>query len=119
MSFPLRFPDDDPRFSSHLLDDISAVLINHGYPWVDGDDTAFADLRAALAGFLYGPAFNAGDKVSWVDGELVRSGHVDTVANGSGGQVARIITDPQPGYVSTFIGVVPCRELTPVRDGAK
>lgn len=119
MSFPLRFPDDDPRFSSALIDDISVVLINHGYPWIDGDDTAFADLRAALARFLYGPAFNTGDQVTWVAGDIVRSGRVDVVATSSSGQVARIITDPKPGYVSTFISVVPCRELTPVRDGAK
>ncbi|ACU71793.1 hypothetical protein Caci_2884 [Catenulispora acidiphila DSM 44928] len=119
MTYPLRFPNDDPRFSTALLDEINSVLINHGYPWVDDDDTSYADLRAALAGFLYGPAFNAGDKVSWVFDGNVRTGRVDIVANTPEGPVARIITDPQPGHrhLATVTTVKACRELTPIPGG--
>jgi hypothetical protein len=119
MSYPLRFPDDDPRFTSELLDDISAVLIRHGYPWTENGDASFADLRAALAGFLYGPAFNRGDKVTWVSDSKVYSGKVEYVANGDNGPVARIDASPQPGGMCRFTTVVACRKLTLVPDGER
>lgn len=119
MTYPLRFPDDDPRFSSALIDDISAVLIRHGYPWVDDDDPSFADLRAALAGFLYGPAFNAGARVTWVANDKVWCSRVEYVTNTEKGPVARLLTDPQPGGTCRTTDVVPCRNLTLVRDGAR
>lgn len=117
MSYPLRFPDDDPRFTSELLDEISAVLIRHGYPWTDSDDTSFADLRAALAGFLYGPAFNTGDRVTWVGNDKVWCSRVEYVANTDKGPVARVLTDPQPGGSCRTVDVVACRKLTLVPGG--
>lgn len=120
MTYPLRFPDDDPRFSSALIDEISATLIAHGYPWTEGDDTAFTDLRAALAGFLYGPEFNNGDEVVWFRKGKVWSGRVEYVASTDKGPVARIRPEKQPGSMGApGPTVVPCRELTLVRDGAK
>lgn len=121
MSYPLKFPDDDPRFSPALILDVANVLKSYGYPSATEDADTIAGLRAALAGFLYGPAFNNGDKVTWMGNEYVWTGRVDTVANTSDGQVARIITDPQPGsrHSHTVVSVIPCRELTLVRDGAR
>jgi len=118
MSYPLKFPDDDPRFTSELIDEISAVLINHGYPWTDSGDTSFADLRAAMARFLYGPAFNPGDKVTWVSDGKVWNGQVEYVATGDNGPVARIDTDPQRGGLYRTTWVVACRNLTLIPDGA-
>jgi hypothetical protein len=118
MSYPLRFPDDDPRFSNDLIAEIANVLYAHGYPTVIGNDTAFDGLRAALASFLYGPAFNPGDKVTWVCNDKVWNGKVEYVANGDSGPVARIDTDPQSGGLYRTTWVVPCRELTLVSGGA-
>jgi len=118
MSYPLKFPDDDPRFSDALIEEISATLAGHGYTWDNNDDAATAGLRAALAGFLYGPAFNRGDKVTWVSDNKVYSGKVEYVATGDNGPVARIDASPQPGGLCRFTTVVPCRNLTLVRDGA-
>lgn len=117
MSFPLRFPDDDPRFTAELVDAVANVLVQHGYPRPDSTDTSHADLRAALAGFLYGPAFNNGDKVTWVRDGKVWNGKVSYVANGNSGQVARIKADPQPGDRYYVTAVVPCRDLTLVQAG--
>lgn len=122
MTYPLTYPDNgDPRFTGALLDEIGAVLTAHGYPSVDGDDTAFADLREALRGFLYGSEFNRGDKVTWMAGSKVWCGRVDLVANTESGPVARILTDPQPGHShrNTVTTVVPCRELTLVSGGSR
>jgi hypothetical protein len=119
MTFPLRFPDDDPRFSPALIDDIDDVLTRHGYPSATDDATAIADLRAALAGFLYGSAFNKGDKVAWVRDSKVWYGKVQYVATGDNGPVARIKADPQPGDQYYSYPTVPCRELTLVRDGVR
>lgn len=119
MTYPLRFPDDDPRFSNALIAEIATALAAHGYPTIGGSDTAFADLRAALAGFLYGPAFNRGDRVTWISNDKVWCGWVEYVTNTENGQVARIQTDPQPGDRYHFTNIVPCRELTLVQDGAK
>lgn len=119
MTYPLTLPDDDPRFSPALILDVANVLTSYGYPSAIEDADTIADLRAALAGFLYGPAFNSGDKVTWMSGDTVRSGHIDVVANGDDGQVARVITDPKPGYSGTFISVVPCRKLMLVPGGAR
>lgn len=53
--FPLPRPagDDDPRFSFGLTYDVAAVLGEHGYPELTGQD--FVELQAALFGFLYAP----------------------------------------------------------------
>lgn len=121
MTYPLTYPDNgDARFTGELLDEIGAVLTAHGYPPVDGDDTDFGRLREAIQTFLYGAEFNAGDKVTWVSGDFVRTGRIDVVANTGSGPVARIVADAQPGYrhTSTVTTVVPCRDLTLVRDGA-
>ncbi|NUQ98339.1 MAG: hypothetical protein HOY79_17905 [Streptomyces sp.] len=121
MTFPLTFPDDDPRFTSELIDEISAVLTAHGYPAIDGDDTAFAGLREAIQTFLYGTEFNRGDIVTWMESDgRIWSGKVEFVTNTEDGPVARILTDPQPGYrrVITVADTVPCRELTLVPGGA-
>lgn len=120
MSYPLRFPDDDPRFSNDLIAEIANVLYAHGYPTVIGDETAFDGLRAALTGFLYGPAFNAGDKVTWVSDGKVWNGSVEYVANSDNGPVARIRTEPQPGDLFRIVtSVVDCRYLTLVPAGAR
>lgn len=75
MSYPLTYPDNgDARFTGELIDEIGAVLTAHGYPPVDGDDTAFAGLREALRGFLYGPEFDRGDEVTWFRNGKVWSG---------------------------------------------
>lgn len=119
MSYPLRFPDDDPRFTAELIAEIGAVLTAHGYPPI-GDDTAFAGLRETLCGFLYGPAFNSGDKVTWICDGNVWSGRIDAITNTDQGQVARILTSPQPGFrhLHAVTDVVPCRELTLVAGGS-
>lgn len=119
MSYPLRFPDDDPRFSPALILDVANVLKSYGYPSVTEDAATIDDLRAALAGFLYGPAFNAGDKVTWVTNDKVWHGRVEYVANTKTGQVARIQTDPQPGETYRVTSVVACRKLTLVPGGAR
>lgn len=52
-TYPLRRPDNDPRFSVGFTLDIVLVLERHGYPPVtDGGD--LVALRQALFGFLYG-----------------------------------------------------------------
>lgn len=121
MSYPLTYPDNgDARFTGGLLDEIGAVLTARGYPSVDGDDTAFADLREAVRGFLYGPEFNGGDKVTWAANGKVWSGRIEFVANTKDGPVARILVDSQPGYRRDgTTAVVACRELTLVRGGAR
>lgn len=120
MSYPLTYPDNgDPRFTGELIDEIGAVLAAHGYPPVDGDDTAFADLRDALRSFLYGPEFNAGDRVTWVSNGKVWSGRVEFIANTDDGPVARIQANPQPGYLGgAATSVVSCRRLTLIPGGA-
>jgi hypothetical protein len=119
MSYPLTYPDNgDARFTGELIDEIGAVLTAHGYPSVDGDDTAFAGLREALRGFLYGPEFDRGDEVTWFRNGKVWSGRIEFIANTDGGPVARVRIDPQQSFEYRGTDtVVPCRELTPVRDG--
>ena len=94
------------------------VLKFHGYPSAAEDDATVKDLRAALAGFLYGPAFSKGDKVTWLRDNKVWNGRVELVANTDTGQVARIDADAQPGGLYRTTTVVSCRDLTLVRDGA-
>jgi len=120
MTYPLRFPDADPRFTGELIDEIGAVLAAHGFPPVN-DDTNFAGLREMLRVFLYGPAFDRGDKVSWLDGDTVRTGDINAVANAEDGPVARIVVYPQPGYThrATVTAVVACRDLTLVPGGER
>lgn len=121
MTYPLTYPDNgDPRFTGELIDEIGAVLAAHGYPSVDGDDTDFAGLRDALHTFLYGPEFNRGDEVVWFRNNMVWSGRIQVLANTDDGLVARVRVDRQERYeFSGTTTVVPCRELTLVRDGAK
>lgn len=116
MTYPLTFPDDDPRFTGELIDEIAGVLTRHGYEPVD--DNARAGLRAALVGFLYRPTFNSSDKVTWVTDGDVWFGRVEYVTNTEHGPVARILADPQPGGRYRFTTVVACRKLTLVSDGA-
>lgn len=121
MSYPLTYPDNgDPRFTGELIDEIGAVLTAHGYPSVDGNDTDFARLRDAIQTFLYGPEFGRDDEVTWFRNGRVWSGRVEFVANSDDGLVARVQIDPQVGYTSRgTTTVVPCCDLTLVRDGAK
>lgn len=116
MTYPLTYPDaGDARFTGELLDEIGNVLVAHGYPPVDGDDTAFAGLREALRTFLYGPDIDYGDHVAWFDAGQVLSGTVEVVAKTDNGLVARILTDSRPAMRT----VVPCRDLTPIPEATR
>jgi hypothetical protein len=118
-TYPLTLPDGDPRFTGNLIDDVAAVLVAHGFPPLFEDDTVFAGLRTALTGFLYGPAFNTGNKVTWFQDNKVWNGHVEFVTNTDDGPVARIATSPQPGGKYRTTEVIACRHLTLVPGGAR
>lgn len=121
MSFPLTYPDNgDPHFTGELIEKIAAVLTAHGYPSASNDDTDFADLRDALRTFLYGPEFDRGDEVVWFRNGKPQSGRVEFTANADDGLSACIKLDAYPDDpYSPVTAVVPCRDLTPIRDGAR
>ena len=53
--YPLRPPEDDPRFNFGLTSDVSKVLEAAGYPPIkSGAD--FVRLQQALFGFIYAAA---------------------------------------------------------------
>lgn len=49
-TYPLRAPEDDPRFTIGLTIDIADVLTRQGYPPMSGAD--LVKLKQALFGFL-------------------------------------------------------------------
>lgn len=122
-TYPMTYPNDgDARFTGELIDEIAAVLIAHGFPPAFDDDTVFAGLRDAVHGFLYGPEFNAGDRVSWLHGwadspVVIYTGTVEAVADTESGPVARIATDPHPTQSYPRHPVVPCKALTRILGG--
>lgn len=88
LTYPLTLPDNgDARFTGALIDEIAAVLVAHGYPpRFDDDPTVFADLRDALASFLYAPDTDdrpiiAGDRVTWTSKRTgqIHTGTVETI----------------------------------------
>jgi hypothetical protein len=110
-TYPLTLPNEgDARFTGELIDDVAAVLVAHGFPPLFDDDTVFGALRGALAGFLYGPAFKPGDRVSWYDGytNMVRTGTVRSVANTGNGPIAQI---------SAYSTPITCSKLTLIPEG--
>ena len=50
-AYPLPRPEDDSRFTFGLSVDIARVLVDHGYPSLNGDD--LVSLQVALIRFIY------------------------------------------------------------------
>ena len=50
-AYPLPRPEDDSRFTFGLAYDIARVLVDHGYPSLNGDD--LVRLQVALIRFIY------------------------------------------------------------------
>lgn len=54
--FPLPYPElPDPRFSWPLIQDVSEVLVSHGFPDAMDNAQDGCSLQALLFLFLYGP----------------------------------------------------------------